>query len=61
MILQYSAEFGSKFNPQRALSRKKGCLLTIRHNQIRNTTAKLLKEICSDVQVKPQLQQLSGE
>ena len=31
------------------------------HNHIRNITSILLKEVCKDVRVEPQLQQLTGE
>ena len=43
------------------ISCKKGGVVTIRHNEIRNITAQLAKEICGDVQIEPQLQQLSEE
>ena len=33
----------------------------MRHNQIRNITAKFLKDICSDFYVEPELRQLSGD
>ena len=33
----------------------------MRHNRIRNITSILLKEVCKDVRVEPQLQQLTGE
>ena len=33
----------------------------IRHNQLRNITADLLKEVCSNVTVEPPLQPLTGE
>ena len=52
---------GSNFNLQHALSCKKGGFISIRHNQIRNITASLLKETCKDVRVEPTLQQLTGE
>ena len=34
---------------------------TIRHNEIRDTTAYLLTEVCSSVATEPNLQPLSGE
>ena len=52
---------GSNFNLQHALSCKKGGFISIRHNQIRNITASLLKEVCKDVRVELTLQQLTGE
>ena len=33
----------------------------MRHNELRDITADLLQEVCSDVQVEPPLQPLSGE
>ena len=52
---------GVKFGLQHALSCKKNGFVTIRHNQVRNITATLLNEICSDVQIEPQLQSLPAE
>ena len=40
---------------------KKGGFVSLRHNRIRNITSILLKEVCKDVRVEPQLQQLTGE
>ena len=54
-------ECGSKFTTEHALSCKKGGFVTLRHNQIRNITAKLLKEVCHDVRIEPHLQKLTGE
>ena len=34
---------------------------TLRHNNIRDLTASLLTEVCSNVSVEPELQELSGE
>ena len=34
---------------------------SIRHNELRDITAVLLKEICSDITVEPPLQSLTGE
>ena len=36
-------------------------LTSLRHNQIRDLTANLLKTICHDVLIEPTLQQLTGE
>ena len=33
----------------------------MRHNEIRDTTAKLLSEVCHNVAIEPPLQPLSGE
>ena len=52
---------GSKFNIEHALVCKKGGFVTLRHNNLRDITAALLKEVCHDVKVEPQLQQFSGE
>ena len=52
---------GGKFNLQHALSCKKGGFISIRHNQLRNITASLLKTVCHDVRIEPNLQPLTGE
>ena len=44
-----------------ALSCKKGGFISLRHNQIRDLTANLLKTICHDVLIEPTLQQLTRE
>ena len=52
---------GGKFDLMHALSCKKGGFVTLRHNEIRDVTAKLLGEVCKDVTTEPVLQQLTGE
>lgn len=52
-------ECGSKFTVEHALLCKKGGFVTLRHNKVRNITAKLLREVCKDVKVEPQLQPLT--
>ena len=59
--LPANCECGTKFEIQHALSRKKGCFISLCHNHLRNITATLLKEVCEDIRVEPQLQQLIGE
>ena len=49
------------FNVEHALTCNIGGFITIRHNDIRDKTAKLLSEVCNDVAVEPVLQPLSGE
>ena len=52
---------GKSFNVDHALNCSTGGFPTIRHNEIRDFTAKLLTEVCHDVCVEPPLQALSGE
>ena len=40
---------------------QKGGFVTLRHNSIRDLTSKMLNEVCSDVQIEPPLNPLSGE
>ena len=44
-----------------ALSCPKGGFPSIRHNEIRDLTANLLSEVCSDVSIEPDLQPHTGE
>ena len=59
--LPETCECGTNFTTDHALSCKKGGFITLRHNIIRNITATLLREVCHDVRIEPQLQPLSGE
>ena len=59
--LQTTCECGTRFTLDHALSCKKGGFISLRHNQIRDLTANLLKTICHDVLIEPTLQQLTGE
>ena len=43
------------------MSCPKGAFPTMRHNEIRDLTANLLTEVCSDVCTKPELTPLEGE
>ena len=52
---------GSKFDVEHALSCKIGGFVGIRHNDVRDFTAEILDEVCSDVAVEPLLTPLSGE
>ena len=52
---------GAHFDLQHALSCKKSGFVTLRHNMIRDVTARLLKEVCHDVRVEPQLLPITGE
>ena len=46
---------GEKFDVTHALSCKLGGFVTLRHNEIRDITAELLKEVCNDVRKEPLL------
>ena len=52
---------GAKFSVEHALSCPKGGFPSIRHNEIRDLTANLLTEVCSDVCIEPDLQPITGE
>ena len=52
---------GKAFSVTHALSCPHGAFLIIRHNDVRDLTAKLLSEVCHDVQTEPHLQPLTGE
>ena len=49
-------ECGKSFSVEHALSCAKGGFPSIRHNEIRDLTATLLTEVCSDVRTEPELQ-----
>ena len=52
---------GKAFNISHALSCPHGAFPIIHHNDVRDLTAKLMSEVCHDVQLEPHLQPLSGE
>lgn len=52
---------GARFDLCHALSCKKGGMVTLRHNEVRDITAGLLKEICHDVKTEPALIEIGGE
>ena len=52
---------GARFSVEHALSCPKGGFPSIRHNEIRDLTANLLTEVCSDVCIEPELQPITGE
>ena len=52
---------GAKFDLQHCMSCKKGGFINIRHNDIRDLTAKMLTEVCKDVAVEPTSIPLTGE
>ena len=52
---------GENFSVEHALSCPCGGLPSIRHNDIRDLTAKLLTEVCSSVSIETALQPLTGE
>ena len=46
---------GSKFDMQHSMSFKKGGFVNIRHNDLRNVTAKMLSEVCNGTEIEPKL------
>ena len=52
---------GKDFSIEHSLSCLKGGYVNLRHNTIRNQFAELLSEISTDVQLEPQLAELTGE
>ncbi|XP_057296729.1 uncharacterized protein LOC130625645 [Hydractinia symbiolongicarpus] len=59
--LPFECACGSKFDLAHALSCKKGGFVTQRHNEVRDITAQLLKEVCKDVRIEPMLAPLQNE
>ena len=51
---------GANFKLTRALYCEKGSYTNIRQNEIRDTFANLMNEVCNDVEIEPQLQPLQG-
>ena len=52
---------GSKFEPDHQLVCRQGGYISLRHNELRDFTASLLKEVCVDVCTEPLLQPVTGE
>ena len=52
---------GKSFTMEHALSCQRGGFPTSRHNNVRDLTASLLSEVCSNVSIEPAPQELSGE
>ena len=52
---------GQTFNINHAMNCKRGGFVTMRHNNIRDFEANLLRKVCVDVETEPQLQPLDGE
>ena len=52
---------GKPYSISHCLTCKKGGFINIRHNAVRDTTHKLLTEICKDVRSEPALQSATGE
>ena len=59
--LPSSCVCGSTFTVDHALSCPMGGFPTLRHNELRDLTASLLEEVCTNVSREPLLQPLSGE
>ena len=70
--LPTTCTYGSTYTIQHSISCKKGVFISIRHNDVRDLTAKLseevchdvchyLSEVCHDVQVEPTLLPPTGE
>ena len=59
--LPSSCACGASFSTEHALSCPKGGFPSLCHNEIRDLTANLLTEVCSNVCVEPELQPLSKE
>jgi len=54
-------ECGSAFSINHALNCPNGVFPILRHNGVRDSTEKLLAEVCPDVTLEPDLQPLEGE
>ena len=52
---------GKDFSVEHTLSCPTGAFPSIRHNDVGDLTAKLITEVCHNVEVEPALQPLTGE
>lgn len=52
---------GLPFSIDHSMTCKRGGFVTHRHNELRDLTAQFLREVCIDVEIEPQLLELSGE
>ena len=52
---------GENFDERHVTPCQKGGFISIRHDEIKDITCSLLKEVCSDVTKEPLLQPLQGE
>ena len=52
---------GELFSLSHSLQCNKGGYTQMRHNEIRDTFASVMKEVCYDVEIEPKLQPLEGE
>ena len=62
--IRFSAEkclCGAKFKPDHQMICRQGGYVSLRHNELRDLTASLIKKVCSDVSTESMLQQVSGE
>ena len=59
--LPSKCECGLSFNVDHVMICQKGGFPTLRHNEIRNITADLLREVSTDVTIEPVLRPLDGE
>ena len=53
--------YGGKFDIQHSMSCKKSGFVSIRHNDLRDLTARIVPEVCEDWETEPKLLPLSGE
>lgn len=51
---------GSPFNTNHAMFCKTGGIVVIRHDEVRDLTAQMLREVCHDVRVEPELLPIGG-
>ena len=52
---------GNEYSINHCLTCKRGGYVIIRHNVVRDTLAEILREVCKDVKVEPQLLPVTGE
>jgi len=58
--LPQSCSCGSPFNTNHAMICKTGGFVVIRHDEVRDLTAQMLREVCHDVRVEPELLPTGG-